>query len=114
MNKNIYPQISGLVASAGFTVLIGQDQMLLSGLAAGVQGAIGIGYSFAGRLHQDIFELFQLGHIEAAQKKQQTSRLLMDWLARNQLQPSVRCLMKEWFGLDFGPLRWDSGRVDYT
>ena len=37
-----------MMASSGYTVLIGYDHMILSGFAAGCQGTIGVGYNIAG------------------------------------------------------------------
>jgi dihydrodipicolinate synthase/N-acetylneuraminate lyase len=52
----------GRCAFAGYNVLVGADNMLLSALAAGADGAIGISYNYTGLLHGEIYEKFVNGN----------------------------------------------------
>jgi len=56
-----------------FDVLFGRDEMLLSGLAAGVRGAVGTTYNFAPALYMRIIRAFENGDIEEARKWQRVA-----------------------------------------
>jgi N-acetylneuraminate lyase len=56
-----------------FNILFGSDEMLLSGLVGGAQGAVGTTYSFALPLYQRIYSAFRVGQIEEAQRWQSRS-----------------------------------------
>lgn len=96
----------GLCSKAGYSVLIGADNMLLSSFTAGANGAIGIAFNFAGRVHRNIWDYFNKGDIKTADNWQQISREMSVILGRHGLFFSCKSLMQEWRGLDMGPLRW--------
>lgn len=87
-----------------FDVLFGFDEMLLSALAVGAEGAIGSTYTFAAPVYFDIVDLYrQNRHEEARQLQQQ----IVDMVRCIILFPSVaaqRSIMKM-LGFDLGPPR---------
>jgi len=91
-----------------FNILFGSDEMLLSGLAGGAQGAVGTTYSFALPLYQRIFSAFQCGQIGEAQRLQSLSvqmlRIINRYATASTNLPAMKSIMKL-VGLDCGPLR---------
>ncbi len=91
-----------------FNILFGSDEMLLSGLAGGAQGAVGTTYSFALPLYRRIFSAFQLGQISEAQRLQSLSvqmlRIINRYATASTNLPAMKSAMKL-VGLDCGPLR---------
>jgi len=53
-----------------FDILFGRDEMLLSGLAAGTNGAVGTTYNYAPKLYMKVIRAFKAGDIEEARKWQ--------------------------------------------
>lgn len=101
----------GRCAMAGYNVLVGADNMLLSALATGADGAIGITYSFAGSLHNEIFENFHKGNMEKCNNLQEKSRLLLEKLKIYGLHASCKHMM-EFRGFGLGPLRWPQSNLN--
>ncbi len=91
-----------------FNILFGSDEMLLSGLTGGAQGAVGTTYSFALPLYQRLFSAFQLGKISEAQRLQSLSvqmlRIINRYATASTNLPAMKSIMKL-VGLDCGPLR---------
>jgi N-acetylneuraminate lyase len=91
-----------------FNILFGSDEMLLSGLIGGAQGAVGTTYSFALPLYQRIYNAFQAGQIVEAQKLQSLSvqmlRIINRYATASTNLPAMKSVMKL-IGLDCGPLR---------
>ncbi len=91
-----------------FNILFGSDEMLLSGLIGGAQGAVGTTYSFALSLYQRIYNAFQAGEILEAQKLQSHSvqmlRIINRYATASTNLPAMKSIMKL-VGLDCGPLR---------
>jgi N-acetylneuraminate lyase len=91
-----------------FNILFGSDEMLLSGLAGGAQGAVGTTYNFALGLYLRIFAAFQNGEIAEAQRLQGHSvhmlRALNRYAVASTNLPPMKAMMKL-SGLDCGPLR---------
>lgn len=50
-----------------FNVLVGADHMLIKAFKCGADGAIGIGYNFAGDWAREIFDAVQSGDMEWAE-----------------------------------------------
>lgn len=57
-------------AGGRFNILYGRDEMLLSGLAIGAQGAIGTTYNFAAPLYRRVIEAFRRHDLAAAAQDQ--------------------------------------------
>ncbi len=91
-----------------FNILFGSDEMLLSGLAGGAQGAVGTTYSFALPLYRRIYTAFREGRIDEAQRLQglsvQMVRTLNRYGTSSSNLPPMKSMMKL-SGLDCGPLR---------
>ncbi|MBN1149052.1 MAG: dihydrodipicolinate synthase family protein [Anaerolineales bacterium] len=91
-----------------FNVLFGSDEMLLSGLIGGAQGAVGTTYNFALPLYRRIYQAFRRGDIVEAQQLQGLSVKMVRALNRHATActnlPPMKALMKI-IGLDCGPLR---------
>jgi N-acetylneuraminate lyase len=91
-----------------FNILFGSDEMLLSGLIGGAQGAVGTTYNFALPLYARIYTAYQDGAIGEAQRLQSLSVLMLRALNRYATAstnlPPMKAMMKL-IGLDCGPLR---------
>jgi len=91
-----------------FNLLFGSDEMLLSGLVGGAQGAVGTTYSFALPLYQRIYSAFRQGQIGEAQRLQSLSvqmmRIINRYATTSTNLPAMKSMMKL-IGLDCGPLR---------
>lgn len=91
-----------------YNMLFGSDEMLLSGLAGGAQGAVGTTYCFALPLYQAIYAAFQRGDLPEAQRLQSISVQMLRVLNRYATPvtnlPAMKAMMKV-VGLDCGPLR---------
>jgi N-acetylneuraminate lyase len=91
-----------------FNMLFGSDEMLLSGLVGGAQGAVGSTYNFAASLHRSIFAAYRRGDIVKAQHLQGQSVEMIQPLNRfgspTSNLPAFKALMQI-IGLDCGPIR---------
>jgi N-acetylneuraminate lyase len=96
------------VEQGRFNILFGSDEMLLSGLAGGAQGAVGSTYNFAAPLYNRIIDAFQRGAIVEAQRLQGLSVRMLRVLNRygmpNNNLSAIKAVMGL-IGLDCGPLR---------
>ena len=91
-----------------FNMLFGSDEMLLSGLVGGAQGAVGSTYNFAASLYQEIFSAHRRGDVVEAQRLQGLSVEMIQPLNRfgspTSNLPSFKAMMQI-IGLDCGPIR---------
>jgi N-acetylneuraminate lyase len=91
-----------------FNILFGSDEMLLSGLIGGAQGAVGTTYSFALPLYQRIFKAFQSGDLAEARRLQgmavEMVRRINLYAPSGTNLPAMKSMMKV-IGQDCGPLR---------
>lgn len=91
-----------------FNMLFGSDEMLLSGLVGGAQGAVGSTYNFAAPLYNKIISAYNRGDITEAQRLQSLSVEMIQPInhfgspASN--APAIKAMMKV-IGLDCGPMR---------
>jgi N-acetylneuraminate lyase len=101
-------QACAALENGRFNILFGSDEMLLSGLVGGAQGAIGSTYSFAAPLYNRVFAAFQRGEIAEAQRLQGLSVKMLEVINRYAMPstnlPAMKAMMKL-IGLDCGPLR---------
>lgn len=82
----------------------GFDEMLLSGLAMGADGAIGSTYNFMGNKFKKIYNDFKAGAIESAQQGQREANEIIAQLAKYgvfQCEKAILCEM----GVDAGECR---------
>ena len=87
-----------------FQVFFGCDEMLMSGLSAGADSAIGSTYNFAGRLYRQIIDSFEAGDIETARKLQFLSVQMVRICYKYRGLPALKSVLKL-AGLDCGPTR---------
>ncbi|MHC2068246.1 dihydrodipicolinate synthase family protein [Bremerella sp. T1] len=87
-----------------FDLLYGCDEMLLSGLAAGANGAVGSTYNFAPGLYRRLIEAYRQGENEAAQELQLRSVEMVQAFVRYPALPAQKAIM-EMIGLPVGPPR---------
>ncbi len=91
-----------------FNMLFGSDEMLLSGLVGGAQGAVGSTYNFAAPLHTKIMAAYQRGDLSDAQRLQGLSVEMIQPINRfgspTSNLPAIKAMMKI-IGLDCGPMR---------
>lgn len=91
-----------------FNILFGSDEMLLSGLVGGAQGAVGTTYCFAAPLYLRLFQAFRDGDLTTARQAQSKSvrlvRLIERYAGPAGNLPAMKAVMKL-IGLDCGPLR---------
>lgn len=87
-----------------FDLLYGCDEMLLSGLAAGANGAVGSTYNFAPGLYRRLIEAYRQGENEAAQELQLRSVEMVQTFVRYPALPAQKAIM-EMIGLPVGPPR---------
>lgn len=101
-------QACAALQNGRFNMLFGSDEMLLSGLTGGAQGAVGTTYNFAAPLYQKIYAAYLQGELAKAQQLQGLSVELIQPLNRfgspASILPSAKAMMKI-IGLDCGPIR---------
>ena len=87
-----------------FELYYGCDEMLLSALAVGAQGAVGSTYNFASELYQEIIEAFAAREMEKAAQLQGQAVTLVRIVARWGGLGAFKALMKQ-TGCECGPVR---------
>lgn len=93
------------IAAARFDILAGRDEILLSFLALGAQGAVGSTYNYAASLYRRIWDAFAAGDLAAARDLQMKSaRLVRALVSAGGGVPAGKAIMKL-TGLDCGPCR---------
>ena len=99
--------------SNGFNVLIGADDMLTYGLAAGADGTIGIGYNFYGRQAFDIYNWWLIDAREEAEKSQRRIGELMHVIkSTGNLNGACFYLFERQSGIDLGRVRYPLHALD--
>lgn len=91
-----------------FNMLFGSDEMLLSGLMGGAQGAVGTTYSFAAPLYKRLIAELEAGRLGEAQRLQGLSVQMLQVINRYKTAitnlPAMKAMMGL-VGLECGPLR---------
>lgn len=87
-----------------FDLLYGCDEMLLCGLGAGANGAVGSTYNFAPGLYRRMIEAYRQGENEAARELQLLSVEMVQAFVRYPALPAQKAIM-EMVGLPVGPPR---------
>jgi len=87
-----------------FDILFGRDEMLLSGLAAGAQGAIGSTYNFAAPLYLRLIDAFRSGDMVTARRHQSLAVRAIHILLKHRGQPAFKAMMRL-AGIDCGRCR---------
>ena len=87
-----------------FNMVFGSDEMLLSALAAGAQGAVGSTYNLSAPLYNRIMALFADGQLAEAQQLQLLSVRMVEAVKKYRPLPALKSMMKLG-GIDCGPTR---------
>jgi N-acetylneuraminate lyase len=87
-----------------FNMVFGVDEMLLSGLAAGAQGAVGSTYNLAAPLYHEVMAHFAAGKHAEAQRLQLLSARMVEVVRKYRPLPALKSMMKL-VGVDCGPMR---------
>lgn len=88
-----------------FDITHGKDEFLLSGLAIGVQGAIGTSYNFIPGLYQEIIRAFNEGDIKRAKQLQLKSVRVFEIINKYGGGIVAGKIMMKMAGIDCGPCR---------
>jgi len=88
-----------------YNMLFGRDEMLLSGLAAGADGAVGTTFNFAAPVYHDIIRAFIDGDMKTARIAQEKANEMIDVLIRYGGNPAVAKAFMKYIGLDCGGVR---------
>lgn len=108
-DPNLYElQRGSSLEDGAFDVLLGVDEMLLSGLVMGVDGAIGSTYNFAAPLYMRIMEAFEQGDLNRARRLQSLAVKMVDIIIRHCGRPGLKAMMAV-IGEDCGPYRLPHG-----
>ena len=87
-----------------YNILFGIDEMLLAGLATGVQGAVGSTYNYLAPVYRQILESIKSGDLHAAREHQlkatRVVRVILTFGGLNALKAAMAIL-----GVDCGPTR---------
>lgn len=87
-----------------YDILYGADESLLSGLAAGVDGAVGSTYNVLGRLSQRVIDSFREGDLDEARRLQAISARLIRVIVGAGGMSALKATMAI-AGVDCGPPR---------
>ncbi|MGI6494895.1 MAG: dihydrodipicolinate synthase family protein [Kiritimatiellia bacterium] len=96
-----------LALDAGFDVLFGRDEMLLSALVMGARGAVGSTYNVMAPLYNRLVAAFDAGDLDAARSLQLESMRAIDRMAGARGVPMI-LLLKQLLtrrGVPCGPVR---------
>lgn len=92
------------LADGRYDVLFGHDEMLLAGLALGVQGAVGTTYCFAAPIYLEVIEKFAAGDLSAARAAQARAVQMIRAFAEFGFLAATKQAMTE-LGVPCGPVR---------
>jgi N-acetylneuraminate lyase len=92
------------LADGRLDLLFGRDEMLLAGLAAGAEGAIGSTYNYASPVYQRMITAFRAGDLPMAHELQARAIKLVGVLRRYGEIPAAKAIMSM-MGVDCGPPR---------
>ena len=100
-------------AAAGdrFSLLFGRDEILLSGLQIGGDGAVGSTHNYAAPLFNRLLQALAAGDLAAAQAYQARARQFIDIMNGLGGLAAGKCIMK-FIGVDCGPVRLPLSRID--
>jgi len=87
-----------------YDILWGTDQVLISALAAGAQGAVGSTYNFAAPIYHALIEAFKKNDLQAARAHQMRAIQLIQVLDKRGYMASAKALM-QMQGVPVGPPR---------
>jgi N-acetylneuraminate lyase len=97
-------QQGDLFLNGDLDFLIGVDEMLLSGLATGMDGAVGSTYNFAAPLYKKIIREFSDGNVLKAREYQTKAVKMIDVILDTCGRPGLKAMMSV-LGVDCGGQR---------
>ncbi len=92
------------VSQGRYKMLFGRDEILLSALPLGADGAVGSTYNYAAPIYLKMIEAYKQGDLEQAATWQQRSRELVDLLNKYGGLATGKAIMQI-IGIDCGPTR---------
>jgi N-acetylneuraminate lyase len=103
------PQFDELAACVGYgsgryNILFGCDELLLTGLQAGVDGAVGSTYNFMARHYRRVIDAYQAGKMDEAKQHQAVATARVEEILRHGGHNALKAAMGI-LGLDCGPSR---------
>lgn len=87
-----------------YQMLFGRDEILLSALPLGAQGAVGSTYNYAAPIYVNLIKAYQLGDMELAAQHQAKARQVIDILIRHGGIACGKAIM-QLIGIPCGPMR---------
>lgn len=87
-----------------FNMLFGVDQILLTALSLGADGAVGSTYNYAAPLYNRLIQSYETGDMDDARKAQVRSQEMISFLFKYGGLPAGKAIMKI-IGLDCGGVR---------
>jgi len=103
------PQFEELAAcveygSRRYNILFGCDELLLSGLMAGVAGAVGSTYNFMAPHYRRVIDAFEAGRVDEATQHQAVATGIVEEILRHGGHDAIKAAMGI-LGIDCGPPR---------
>ena len=103
------PQFEELAAcveygSRRYNILFGCDELLLSGLMAGVDGAVGSTYNFMAPHYRRVIDAFEAGRVDEATQQQAVATGIVEEILRHGGHDAIKAAMGI-LGIDCGPPR---------
>ena len=103
------PQFEDLTAcveyeSRRYNILFGCDELLLSGLLTGVDGAVGSTYNFMAPHYQRVNDAYQAGKIDEAKQHQEVATSMVEEILQHGGHNALKAAMGI-LGIDCGPPR---------
>lgn len=98
------------VAGGSYDVLFGRDEMLLSGLVLGVEGAVGSTYNLAPALYRRLVDSYRSGDLEMARSCQRRSVEMIQAVVEVGGEAAIKYPMHR-HGLDCGSRRLPMGQL---
>ncbi len=103
------PQFEELAAcveygSRRYNILFGCDELLLSGLMAGVAGAVGSTYNFMAPHYRRVIDAFEAGRVDDATQHQAVATGIVEEILRHGGHDAIKAAMGI-LGIDCGPPR---------
>ena len=103
------PQFEELAAcveygSRRYNILFGCDELLLSGLMAGVDGAVGSTYNFMAPHYRRVIDAFEAGRVDDATQHQAVATGIVEEILRHGGHDAIKAAMGI-LGIDCGPPR---------
>jgi N-acetylneuraminate lyase len=103
------PQFDELAACVGYgsgryNILFGCDELLLTGLQAGIDGAVGSTYNFMAPHYRRVIDAYQAGKMDEAKQHQAKATARVEEILRHGGHNAIKAAMGI-LGLDCGPPR---------